>query len=164
MTLLSRLIGYVPTEERRGIRLDEADPWRVGGTRVERAFLRALPALMPADSVLYLEGVPEAHVAQYLAEVSIPAAAKVAMGTIWPRPNVFHLSLTAEVIEALTAFLEVHPAGYFCTHCHVYSDGRMLLQWHDAFGSDPMYISRVLEGDHVRDFAAKLGSTVNSGW
>ena len=84
------------------------------------------------------------------------------MGTIWPRPNVFHLSLTAEVMQALTAFLEVHPAGYFCTHCHVYSDGRMLLQWHDAFGSDPMYISRVLEGDHVRDFAAKLGSTLNS--
>ena len=40
-------------------------------------------------------------------------------------------------MEALTAFLDDAPTGCFCTHCHVYRNGAILLQWHDAFMDDP---------------------------
>jgi len=67
-------------------------------------------------------------------------------------------------MEAVAAFLEREPAGYFCTHCHVYHNGAVLLEWHDAFIDDPMYVSRAVSEDVVRDFANRLDSTVSAGW
>ena len=84
-------------------------------------------------------------------------AVRVALGTIWPRPDRYHVSLTPQNMEAMAAFLEAKPAGYFCSHCHVYEAGRVLLQWHDAF-SDPVYGSRRIGAETVSMFAAALDS------
>jgi hypothetical protein len=67
-------------------------------------------------------------------------------------------------MDALAAFLDEAPTGYFCTHCHVYRNGVILLEWHDAFMDDPMYVSRAISEDGVREFANRLGSTLSAGW
>ena len=163
MGFLARLFGAVSRDERAGIQLTDADPWRVSPTRDVKRFLRALPALMPPGSVVYFEATGESHVGRYLLGVSIPAQSKVGLGTIWPRPDCHHVPLTAEQMEALADFLEEHPAGLFCAHCHVYRDGVVLLQWHDAFYSDPMYISRTISDAAVAQFAQAIGSSVSVG-
>jgi hypothetical protein len=164
MGFLARLFGAVGRSERDGIRLTDDEPWRVSPTRDVDRFLRALPALMPPGSVAYFEATAEAHVGPYLLSVSVPAQAQVALGTIWPRPDCYHVPLTAEQMQALTGFLEKHPAGFFCTHCHVYHDGVVLLQWHDAFINDPMYISRAIDEESVVQFAQAIGSSVSTGF
>ena len=108
---------------------------------------------------MYFEDTGESHVADYLERVSIPAQAQVAVGTIWPRPDCYHVPFTAATAEAFAQFLEQRPAGYVCTHCHVYHNGVVLLQWHDAFISDPMYLSREISPEKVAEFAARLGSS-----
>ena len=163
MGFLARLFGAVPKEEWGGIHLTDVEPWCVGPTRDVGRFVRALPSLMPSGSVVYFEDTAEAHVARYLQSVSVPAQLRVAIGTIWPRPDGYHVPLTAETMENLAAFLEQNPAGFFCTHCHVYRDGVVLLQWHDAFINDPMYISRSIGADAVAGFAQALGSSVSIG-
>lgn len=163
MGFLARLFGAVPKEEWGGIRLSDAEPWYVSPTRDVPCFVRALPSLMPAESVAYFEGTAESHVGRYLQSVSVPAQARVAIGTIWPRPDCYHVPLTGEAMENLAAFLEQNPAGFFCTHCHVYRDGVVLLEWHDAFIDDPMYISREISADAVAGFAQALGSSVSTG-
>src|SRR5688572_33003562 len=163
MGFLARLFGAVPQEERRGIRLLDAEPWSVSPTKDVERFFRALPALMPVGSVAYFEDTAESHVARYLQSVSVPPQGRMAIGTIWPRPDCYHVPLTAETMEALAAFLEENPAGFFSAHCHVYRDDVVLLQWHDAFSNVPMYISRTIGADAVARFAEALGSSVSVG-
>ena len=164
MGFFARLFGAVPKGAWGGIRLADADPWCVSPTRDVERFVRALPSLMPSGSVVYFEDTGEPHVRQYLQSVSVPAQAQIAIGVIWPRPDGYHVPLTAETMEELAAFLEQNPAGFFCTHCHVYLDGVVLLQWYDAFiGDDPMYISRTIGADAVARFGEALGSSVSVG-
>ena len=151
------------TPARAGIRLDERQPWYVSPTRDVKRFLRALPLLAPEGAVAYFEDTAESHVAEYLRQVAITPLSEVAVGTIWPRPDFYHVPVTGESMEALAAFLEASPAGFFCTHCHVYRDGVVLLEWHDAFINDPMYVSRAMSEDVVREFANRIGSTVSTG-
>jgi hypothetical protein len=164
MGFLARLFGAVPKREWSGIRLADTEPWCVSATKDVERFVRALPALMPSGSVVYFEDTAEPHVRRDLESISVPSQVRLAIGTIWPRPDSYHVPLTAETMEALALFLETHPAGFFSAHCHVYCDGVVLLQWHDAFINDPMYISRTFGADAVAAFAEKLGSSVSVGF
>ncbi len=159
MTILSRLLRSVPKSERGGIRLDEADPWVVTPTKDVQRFLRALPHLAPEGATVYFEGTGESHVADYLWRVAIEPRVQVAIGTIWPRPDRYHVPLTSDATQKLADFLIAKPAGYFCSHCHVYRGVSVLLEWHDAFWNDPMYISRDVPVETVDGFAAALGSS-----
>jgi hypothetical protein len=163
MGFLARLFGAVPKDEWGGIHLTDAEPWWVSPTKDVGRFVRALPSLMPPGSVVYFEDTAEPHVRRYLQRVSVPPHARMAIGTIWPRPDCYHVPLTAETMESLAAFLEQNPAGFFSAHCHVYNDGVVLLQWYDAFSNVPMYISRTIGADAVARFAESLGSSVSAG-
>ena len=165
MGFLARLLGAVPKEERNGIRLDEPDPWRVSPTKDVERFLRALPSLVPDGSIAYFEDTAESHVAEYLRQVSIPGEAQLAVGTLWPKPDIYHVPVTVDSMQALATFLEEHPAGVlFCSHCHAYRNGLVLVQWHDAFIDDPIYISRTIGPEVVSAFAQTLGSKCEAGW
>jgi|SoiMethySBSTD1v2_1073268.scaffolds.fasta_scaffold00503_39 hypothetical protein len=163
MGFLARLLGAVPKEERGGIRLTDAEPWRVSPIRDVERFLRALPALMPHGAIAYFEDTAEPHVRRYLQSVSVAAQARVAVGTIWPRPDCYHVPVTTEAMAALASFLDKNPAGYFCAHCHVYRDGLVLLEWHDAFINEPMYLSRTVSEEAVVRFAHTLGCSFSTG-
>lgn len=163
MGFFARLFGAVPKEERDGIRLADAEPWCVSPTKDVGRFVRALPTLVPAGSIVYFEDTGEAHVRQYLESIAIAPQTRVAVGTIWPRPDCHHVPLTAGTMEALADFLDRNPAGFVCAHCHVYRGDTVLLQWHDAFG-DPMYVSRTIDRESVERFAETLGCSVSDGW
>jgi hypothetical protein len=162
MGFIARFLGMVPKAERGGIRLDEREPWCVSPTRDVARFVRALPLLAPEGSVAYFEDTAESHVATYLRRVAITPQVQVAVGTILPRPDIYHVPVTRESMESLAVFLEESPAGFFCAHCHVYRDSVVLLEWHDAFINEPMYLSRIIGEDVVREFANRIGSTVSS--
>lgn len=164
MGFFARLFGGVPKEEWTGIRLADSEPWCVSATKDVERFVRALPSLVPAGSIVYFEDSAEPHVKRYLEQIAVPSQTRLAIGTIWPRPDCYHVPLTAETMEALAAFLEETPAGFFCAHCHVYRDDVMLLEWHDAFMDVPMYVSRTIDHETVAAFAARLGSPLSVGF
>ena len=162
MGLISRLLERLSPA---GLRLDEPDAWDVTGTGDVERFLRAICLLAPPGSFAYFEGTAEPHVAEYLRGVSVAAPVHVAVGTIWPRPDTYHVPVTAEAMEAMAAFLERNPAGFFCAHCHLHDGVSVLLQWYDAFGAnpDPMQVSRRVGEEAVRAFSAALGSSYAPG-
>jgi hypothetical protein len=63
-------------------------------------------------------------------------------------------------MEALARFLDESDVAFFCTHAHVHRRGAVLLQWHHAFAQQPMYLSRAVAEDVVREFASAIGSSV----
>jgi len=162
MNIFTRLLGGVPKDDRGGIRLAEPQPWEVSPTKDVERFLRALPLLAPVGTNVYFEGTGEAHVAKYLEGVAIEPPVQVAVGIIWPKPDCYHVPLTQATMGDLVSFLGRRPAGYFCTHCHVYRDRSMLLEWHDAFGTDPMYVSRTIEDSDLERFVAAIGGSCTS--
>ena len=105
MGILTRLFRGVHEPEHGGIRLEEPNPWEVSPTNEVERFLRALPLLVTDGSIAYFEGTGEPHVAEYLRKASIPAPVQVAIGTIWPRPDRYHVPLTTNDDGGLAAFL-----------------------------------------------------------
>jgi hypothetical protein len=73
-------------------------------------------------------------------------------------------SFDEELMEALASFLDEVQTVYFCSHCHVYRNGAMLVEWHNAFMDEPLYVSRTISEDLVREFATRLGSALSSDW
>jgi predicted GIY-YIG superfamily endonuclease len=73
-------------------------PWRVD-VAIELADERRATAF--EHSLAYFEGTGESLVAKYLTEVSVPAQVQVAVGTIWPRPDHYHVPVIRESMDAL---------------------------------------------------------------
>jgi hypothetical protein len=156
MSFLSKLFNYVPTEERKGIVLSERSCWEINGLKDLPSFLRELSYLIPLDSVLYLEGgdTPK-ELRIYLKERIAKEICKVEMGTIWPRPQCFHMQITYENLEGLAKLAENYATPEVAIHFHVYKNRKMLLMWYDAF-FDPLYISREISEDKIRNFCDRL--------
>lgn len=159
---LARLLGYVPAEEREGVSLSSGPHWQVAAPGDFAVFFRALAALLPEDSVVYLEGTSLADEVRSFLEPRLPASTtKVAIGTIWPRPRIYHMSATRENLEELAQLADRYPAPEVADHVHAYKGDTVLLQWHDAPDNEICISSAVAE-DRVRQFAAVLGTSHES--
>ena len=157
MKWLSKVFNYVPAEERKGIALDLGAPqWMVSSPKEFPGFLRALVDFVPAGSIAYLEGgSPPGELEAFLNQQSVPEVSHVEGGTIWPRPRIFHIPATAENLLGLAEIAEHCAEPEVAIHFHVYRDNHVILQWFDAF-LDPMYISKEIAEDKVREFCARL--------
>jgi len=145
----------------RGLRLDATRGfWEVEGTTDFPALLRAVFEWFPDDSVLYFEGgSPNEELSAFMAAHAVPETVHIATGTIWPKPKVFHVPATRENIDLLADLAERCAEPELAVHVHVYRDGEVLLEWHDAF-AQPMLLAGSLGENTVREFAAALGATV----
>jgi hypothetical protein len=159
MGFLARLFRATPREEIQGASLGQDAAWEVSPTSDLAAFLRALPLLLLPDSILYIEGasLPD-EVKAFLDTRRVPEALHIAVGTLWPRPKVFHLPATAENLATLTQLAETCAPFEIAFHLHAYCEGKVLLQWYDAF-TDPLYLSADIAEEAVEDFCAALSVT-----
>jgi hypothetical protein len=157
LNLLSRLFGYATREEAAGARLDDAEPWIVPPTRDAAAVLRSLPILFPAGAVVYFEGTTEGSFAKWLKVHKTSSPLKVAYGTIWPRPDGYHVLLESALLEEAADLVKRAGIALPCIHLHVHDGKRVLLEWHDAFGDDPLYIASALPRDRVDLFVRAIG-------
>jgi hypothetical protein len=158
MGFLAKIFGAVSAEERKGLCLDYRTPsWKVSKAKDLPSFLRALADLVPPDSIIYLEGgTPPRELRVFFQKNSIPEQSHVAIGTIWPRPMVFHLTATRANLIGFADLAERCAEPEVAIHLHVYRQGRVILQWYDAF-YDPLYISKEIPEDRVRKFCSMLG-------
>jgi hypothetical protein len=160
MAWLSRVLGYVPASERKGIDLGDTPAWEISPPRDAADFLRAISLLAPPESVLYLEGgSPPAEVRAYLANNAATRITKVTMGTIWPRPETFHVSISPRSLEGLAQLADRHALPEIAIHLHVYKGTEVLLQWYDAGDDDPLLVSKQIPEETVREFCRRLGVT-----
>jgi hypothetical protein len=146
-----------------GVQL-EGPYWEISHRGVDHAeFFRRIPALVPEGSVLVLEGgSPSPQLREFLREHAIAPATEVARGTVWPRSDVVHIPASAQVLRELADQAEGCAFPEICTHLHVYSGGRVVVQWYDAF-SGPCYISKEMTAARIDAFCAELGSWYKDG-
>ena len=88
----------------------------------------------------------------------MPEQSHVALGTVWPRPETFHVRATQETLAELRELAEHHAEPELAIHFHVYKDGRVILEWHDAF-DESMLLREDIPESEVRTLARRLGTT-----
>lgn len=142
-----------------GIVLGAPPAWEVAAPKNTTLFLRTLPSSFSSDCVLYLEGYPDDRLREYLEQRPATNTTEVAKGTVWPRPQIFHMPTTPENIEGLALVVEnLHPSD-IADHLHVYRGNEVLLQCYDFFAGCPILLSRSLPEDKIRSFCEALQTT-----
>jgi hypothetical protein len=157
MSFLSRLLRYATKEDLAGVRLETRERWIVPPTRDVVRFLRSLPILFPASAFVYFEGTTERELTTWLEAHSIAPPLKIALGTIWPKPNFHHLPLRLELLDEVVGLIERNRIGIPSYHLHVHDGARVVLEWHDAFCNDPLYVATSVPRERVEEFARVLG-------
>ena len=156
MRLLSRILGIVPREERDGIRLTDTECWRVAPVRDAALYFRALLHLLTPEAVLYLEGSTESSVPAFARAHPADRSPQLAVGTIWPYPDRYHVPASAGNVSQLADVIEQHRIALPAIHTHLYEKDAILAEWFDAFTDDPIYVASSYPEDTVRLFAERL--------
>lgn len=155
---MRKLFGMVPKEEMKGIHVDLTQPyWEVDGPKTFHELFNVLQGWLPEGVILYFEGgSPDAEINDFMATYSVQEQTHVAMGTIWPRPKIFHIPATTAILTELSKIMEHHAEPELAVHFHAYKNESVLLEWHDAF-SQPMLMNGTISEEQVKVFAEKAG-------
>ncbi len=157
---LFKFLGFVTKEEAEGIQLDTSQAyWEVQGPDTFADLFEGLVGFFAEDAVLYFEGgSPSAEIGSFVARHAIPEEAHLALGTIWPRPKVFHVPAKKTIITELAKIMKHHAEPELAIHFHVYRNGKVLLEWHDAF-DQPLLIAGSIPEKKVAALAQKFGTS-----
>jgi hypothetical protein len=160
MGWIAKLLGAASNEELAGASLGAAPAWSAGHVKEASVFFRALPDLLPSGTILYLEGVCAGDVIKFAERHPAEHSLKIAFGTIWPRPNYFHIPITATTAAELADLAERFAEPEIATHIHAYHDDQILLEWHDAF-TEPLRLAKTLPEARVRKFCETVHCNFN---
>jgi hypothetical protein len=131
--------------------------WEVGGIRRAQAFFDALVDLLPLPSYFRFEGTSIAPDVRKLLEANaVVSAMQIPAGTLLPKPSVFHVLANEAFSRKLAGLASQYAEPEICDHFHAYQDGRVLLQWYDAF-LDPLLVDQTIPEVAVQRFCSKLG-------
>lgn len=144
-----RLVGRVPDSVVKANALLD-----LGRVRRLDILLEALEVGMPADGIVYVEGVAFADDARAALSV-LPAAPQAQRrgdlrGTLWPSPSSFHLPVSSGVLAVLRDLEKRHASPEVCDHLAVYRGQEILALAHDA-GDGVLLVGRSLPDDAVEE-------------
>jgi len=160
MGILAKIFNATPREQLKGISLGQDAFWELSPARDLASFLKALPSLLPNGAIAYLEdGTPPKEIKTFLDAHCVPEVSHLAMGTIWPRPEVYHLPATPQNLAQLATLAEKCATPEVAIHLHIYQPGKVLLEWYDAFSGDPFYLSQTIPEEKVKRFCKLLSLT-----
>ena len=142
-----------------GITIDTPQHWtteEISGEHVAK-FFGAISILLPPDSILYFEGTSIAPaVAEFYLAHRAGNAICVARDTIFPVPDVYHVSFSPTVTSGLIELAARHELAQMFDHLKGYKGESLLFSFHDAF-CGWFTISQRVPSESVTKFAEALG-------
>jgi hypothetical protein len=148
------VLGILPKGNHRALRFNEPAHWEVDGTPFASLFFRALSEWAPPGSVLYLEGSSSKRVARFLSTRQVSSPEQVAVGTIMPAPDKYHVAARTENLVSFADLIDEHRITVPVIHVVLYNQGRVILSWYDAFCGGAILVSSSIGESVVRHFAA----------
>jgi hypothetical protein len=132
--------------------------WEVSNVREAASFFRALPSLLPENSILYLEGGEHSKAFRsFLKTRSLEPQVRIPLSSVFPKPYFIHLPLLNDTVSELARMADSLAEPEICTHLHCYYMENILLSWCDAF-HDPLMVSHSISESAVGSFAAQLSA------
>ncbi len=134
--------------------------WEVEGPKTFVDLFKSLQGWVEKGDVLYFEGgTPDTIISNFMEKYSIPAKLNVGLGTIFPKPKIYHVPAKPDFIKILIDMMENHAEPELAVHFHIYRDDKIILEWHDAF-SQPMLLGNILESQ-VKNLCLRFKKTYN---
>lgn len=127
------------------------------GIGTAEKFFSALTEILPLPVYLCFEGTTiSSDVRTLLSSSAVTPRLTILLGTIWPKPTVFHVLASAQFLHELAALARRHNEAEICDHFHTYDDSHGLMQWYDAFDL-PLLIDESIREISIRAFCRRLG-------
>jgi len=145
----------------KGICLGTNARWVVHGLSAFEPFFRNLDQLLPeSPTVVYLEGTTiSSDVRRFLEQHSVTPWHEVYPGTVWPKPSIFSLPTSSQVLSGLEDLASHHVNPEIADHCHVYTKDGMILQWYDACDAMcPLSVGPTIPEEKVKAFCGRTGT------
>ena len=158
MGLLGRFLTWFLQVDATGARLEGSSCWIVSVSHIDVCFFRALPQLFDEDTFLCFEGTTERHFSKFLSAYAVPEPLKISPGTLWPKSDWYHIPLHEKIMTEAANIVEQYSVAIPSIHAYVHNGRQVLLEWHDAFGDDPILISETLSESAVAAFAEAIGA------
>ena len=137
---------------------DNKTVWVISPPKKYSTFFTALQNLLPEDTVFYLEGTSICEtVRSFLQTVQIESAISIAAGTLWPKPEIYHVPVTSQVINKMMDFFENFAPHELFDHFHVYAKNKILLQGYDVFCTEPLLLSGTFLEEQIKIFCKTAG-------
>ena len=160
MGWIAKIFGAASKEEMDGLHLETKNGfWAIKPTGDLTKILKALHIVITSESIIYLEGgSPDGRLELFLDNKKIHSVEKIALGTIWPKPLIYHIRATNENIGQLIDISEEISPVELAVHFHIYEPEHVILEWYDAF-TDEILLSKALEENKVKSFCLAINST-----
>src|SRR6266498_5611095 len=129
--------------------------WEVSPPDLTR-FICELSALVPAGSVLCVEGGDAADVEYYLQARPGPIENETNQGFLKMRPKTFFMPITRENVRGLGELTEGYAEPEVCSNLRVYDGEEIILSWHDL-PSDAIYVASAIDEAGLQTFCEALG-------
>ncbi len=139
--------GYTNTDIMNG------SHWKVTGVNRFASFFRALPFLVPNNSILCLEAGHWDRVQNILDSISLNMESEQSTA---PGDEGYYVSITEQNMAKLAELAEHSDEMEIALHLAVLSDDEKLLEWFDL-PEDPIYISEIIEREFISRFAESVG-------
>ena len=145
-----------------GLRLPRGSSWVAAPSPSADAFLAALAPLLPANSVLCIEGTavsPEARSLFLRHRPTKTQTQKVEPDILEPRSQQFHVDATASSLSQISRFIRDNPSARWGHHIKVYDSEGLLVDWHDADTGWFLHLSSAFPSESTRKLGDALGCT-----
>lgn len=126
-----------------------------GATDFPRLFHALVDFLPPAATLYFEDGSPSGDLRRFLDANALPERGQIDGGTIWLKPRCYHIPATKRNLTELAKLSESCAEPELAIHFLVYADGRILIDWHDAF-DDPIWLLGDIARGEVEGLAEAL--------
>jgi hypothetical protein len=142
------------------IDLDSPDGWVIEDLKDAVSFFRHIHRLIPAGSILYLEGCGiHSDVARFYQANRASNAVCVVRDIIFPIPETFHLPMTPEAIDGVIGILGQHPLEACFNHGKAYRNEKLLFAFHDEYDGSDLLVSDLVSEQNIQAFCSELAAT-----
>jgi hypothetical protein len=142
-----------PVDARRANELQRTDAWVVTGVRDAVAFFRAVAALTPDATTMYLEG---GELAPDVVGLLYGHADLTALHGVGRQlPDTFRLRFSRALVMGLADLAKRHRESEICDHLHIYRHDEPLLTWYDAF-EGALLLSKAVSLQRLQRFGIQL--------
>ena len=137
--------------------LNEADSYVIRAPRDGTLLPDALRGLLPSHFVVALEATRfDSEVEQSLKPFTVVPILMIRAGTGWPKSHWLHFEARGDALRVFEDLIRRIERPVLCNHLYAYSERDLLVQWHDAFTTDPIRVSRLLPLSLVTAFCVAL--------
>lgn len=161
MSWIHKIFNAVPPEERKGIELGKNPCWQISYENQKfdnlAEFFSAVNSLVPEGSILYFEGTSDTKIKEFLESKKVENPMKVAMGTIWPRPAIYHISFTSDNMNTLVETAKNIYVLAITEHFHIYKGNKIIVEWYDAFTpNSEICVNEEIPEEKIKNFCDKF--------